>query len=52
MVQRRRANKPQRYIRILKEVTIEAMRLRTLKAKELIVKGVQAKLRILVKEDI
>ena len=31
---------------------MEAMRLRTLRAKELIVKGVEAKLKILVKKDI
>ena len=31
---------------------MEAIRLRILKAKELIVKGVEAKLRILVEEDI
>ena len=31
---------------------MEAIRLRTLRAKELTVKGVKAKLRILVKEDI
>ena len=37
---------------ILKETTIKAMKLRILRAKELIVKGVKAKLRILVKEDI
>ena len=48
----RRANGPQWYTRILKEVTMEAMRLRTLRAKELIVKGVKAKLKILAEEDI
>ena len=48
----RKANRPQWYIRILKEVTIEAIRLRTLKTKELIVKEVKAKPKILVKEDI
>ena len=48
----RKANRPQQYIRIPKEATIKAIRLRTLKAKELIVKGVQAKLKILVEEDI
>ena len=47
-----RANRPQQYIRILKEVTIEAIRLKTLRAKELIVKGVKAKLKILTEEDI
>ena len=48
----RRANRPQQYIKILKEATIKAIKLRTLKAKELIVKGVKAKPKILVKEDI
>ena len=48
----RRANRPQQYIRILKEVTIEAIRLKTLKTKKLIVKEAEAKLRILVEEDI
>ena len=48
----RRANGPQQYIKILKEVTIKAIRLRTLRAKELIIKGVKAKLRILIEEDI
>ena len=52
MVQRCRANRPQQYIKTPKEVTIEAIRLRILKAKKLIVKGVEAKLRILVEEDI
>ena len=31
---------------------MEAIRLRTLRAKKLIIKGVEAKLKILVKEDI
>ena len=47
-----RANRPQRYTRILKEATIEAIKLRTLRVKELIVKRAEAKLKILVKEDI
>ena len=47
-----RANRPQQYIKILKKATIEAIRLRTLRAKELIVKKVEAKLRILVKKNI
>ena len=51
MVQRK-ANRPQQYIRILKKATIEAIKLKTLRAKKLIVKGVKAKPRILVKEDI
>ena len=49
---RRKANRPQRYTKTLKKATIEAMKLRTLRVKELIVKGVQAKPKILVKEDI
>ena len=48
----RKANRPQQYIKILKEATIEAIKLKILRAKELIVKGVQAKLKILIKEDI
>ena len=36
MVQRYRANRPQQYIKILKEVTIKAIRSRTLRVKELI----------------
>ena len=39
-------------MRTLKEATIEATKLRILKAKELIVKGAEAELKILVKEDI
>ena len=35
-----------------KKTTIEAIRSRILKAKELIVKGIEAKLKILVKEDV
>ena len=48
----RRANGPQRYIRILKEVIIEVMKLRILKAEELIIKGAKAKPKISVEEDI
>ena len=48
----RKANRLQRYIRTLKKATIKAIKLRILKAKELIVKGIKAKLRILVEEDI
>ena len=48
----RRANRPQQYIRILKEATIEATRLRILRATEPIVKGVKAKLKISAEEDI
>ena len=39
-------------MRILKKVTIEAIKLRILRAKELIVKGAKAKLKISAKEDI
>ena len=48
----RKANRPQRYIKTLKEATMEAIKLRTLGAKKLIVKGVEAKPKILIKEDI
>ena len=48
----RKANGPQRYIKTPKEATMEAIRLRTLRAKELTVKGVKAKLKILVEEDV
>ena len=51
MVQRR-ANKPQQYIRIPKEVAIKAIKLRILEAKKLVVKEVEAKPKILIKEDI
>ena len=47
-----RVNRPQRYIKVLKEATMEAIKLRILKAKELIVKGVEAKLKILIEEDV
>ena len=47
-----RANRPQQYIRILKEATIKATKSRTLRAKKLTIKGVQAKLKILTEEDI
>ena len=39
-------------MRILKEIIIEAIRLKTLRAIELVVKEVEAKLRILIEEDI
>ena len=52
MVWRYRANRPQRYIRTLKEITIEAIKLRILKVKELIVKGAEAKPKILIEEDV
>ena len=47
-----RANRPQQYIRTLKEATIEAIKLRTLRAKKLTVKEVKAKPKILAEEDI
>ena len=47
-----RANRPQQYIKILKEATIEVKELRILRIKELIIKGIKAKLKILVKEDV
>ena len=47
-----RANRPQRYTKILKEATIEAIRLRALRAKKPTVRGVQAKPKILAEEDI
>ena len=39
-------------MRILKEATIEAIRLRILKAKEPTVKGAEAKLKILTEKNI
>ena len=47
-----KANGLQQYIKTPKEVTIEAIRLRTLKAKKLIIKKAKAKLKILTEEDI
>ena len=47
-----KANRLQQYTRTLKEATIKAIKLRTLGAKELIIKKVKAKLKILIKEDI
>ena len=47
-----RANRPQRYTKILKEATIEATKLRILRVKKPTVKGVQAKPKILAKKDI
>ena len=47
-----RTNRPQQYIKTLKEATIEAIRLRTLKAKKLIIKEIKAKPKILTEEDI
>ena len=48
----RKANGPQQYIKTPKETTIEAIKLRILRAKKPIVKGAKAKPRILAKEDI
>ena len=47
-----RANGPQWYIRIPKEATMEAIKSRILRVKELIVKGIEAKPKILAEEDI
>ena len=47
-----KANRPQRNKRILKEIIIEAKKLRILKAKKPTVKGVKAKPKISVEEDI
>ena len=47
-----KANGLQRYIKILKEATIEALRLRILGILELIIKKTEAKPKILVEEDI
>ena len=52
MVQRRRANGPQQYIRTLKETTIEAIKLRISKVKKPTVKGTETKPKILTEEDI
>ena len=48
----RKANRPQQYTRILKEVTIKAIKLRTLRAKKPTVKGVKTKPKISAKENI
>ena len=47
-----KANRPQQYIKILKEATMEALRLRISGILKPIVKGVEAKLKILTKEDV
>ena len=47
-----KANRPQQYIKILKEATIEALRLKILEILKLIIKGAKAKLKILIKENI
>ena len=51
MVQRK-ANKPQWNAKILKEITIKVKRLKILRAIKLAVQGVEAKLKILTKENI
>ena len=48
----RKVNRPQQYIKTLKEAIIEAIKLRILRAKKLTVRGVQIKLKILVEEDV
>ena len=47
-----RVNKPQRYIKRPKEAIIKAKRIRILRAIKPTIKGVKAKPRILVKENI
>ena len=47
-----KANRPQQYTKTLKEAIIEAIKSKTLRAKEPIIKEVKAKLKILAKEDI
>ena len=47
-----KANKPQQNKKVLKKITIKAKRLRILKAIELIIQGVKAKLKILTEKDI
>ena len=47
-----KANGPQQNVKKLKKITIEAKRLRILKAIELTVQGAKAKLKILIEEDI
>ena len=47
-----KANRLQQYKKILKEATIEATKLRILRVKELTVKGAEAELKILAKENI
>ena len=48
----RRANRPQQYIKTLKEAIMEAIKSRILRVKKLIVKGVEVKLKILTEENI
>ena len=47
-----RANGLQRYTKTLKEATIEAIKLKILRAKKLVVKGIEAKPKISAEEDI
>ena len=47
-----KANRLQQYTKTLKEATMEAIRLRTLRAKEPTVKEVKAKLKISAEKDI
>ena len=47
-----KANRPQQNKRKLKEITMEAIRLRTLRVIELAIKKVKVKLKILAEEDI
>ena len=51
MVQHK-ANRPQRYIKTLKEAIMKATKLNTLRAKEPTIKKVKAKLKILAEKDI
>ena len=48
----RRANGPQQYIKTPKEATMEAIKSRILRVKELIIKKVKAKPKILAEEDV
>ena len=47
-----RANRPQWYIRILKKVTMEAIKSRISRVKELVIKKAEAKPKILAEENI
>ena len=47
-----KVNRPQRYIKIPKEATIKATRLRTLRVIKPAIKKVKVKLKILTEEDI
>ena len=48
----RKANRPQQYTKILKEATIEATKLRILRAKKPIIKGAKAKPKISAEKNI